>query len=63
MRSIAVSYGAVTIINAIATGKGSALGIDLETKATVELNDSGRITAKIRKAPGEDTKLMKLCAR
>jgi len=63
MRSVAISYGAVTIINAIATGKGSALGIDLETKAIVELNDSGRITAKIRNAPGEDTKLMKLCAR
>jgi len=63
MRSIAISHGAVTIINAIATGKGSALGISLETKATVELNDSGKITAKIKNSPGEDTKLMELCTR
>lgn len=63
MKSIAICHGAVTIINAIATGRGSAFGIDLETKATVELNNSGRITSRIRNAPGEDRGLMELCAR
>ncbi len=63
MKSIAICHGAVTIINAIATGRGSAFGIDLETKATVELNNSGRITSRIRNAPGEDRGLMELCTR
>ena len=37
MKGKAVVHGAVTIINAISTGKGGALGIDLKTEATVEL--------------------------
>ncbi|MBN2014824.1 MAG: shikimate kinase [Candidatus Altiarchaeota archaeon] len=61
--SKAVSYGAATIVNAIATGKGAAFGIDLETKAFVELNNSGSIKAKIRNASREDTTLIKLCVR
>jgi shikimate kinase len=63
MKSIATSHGAITVVNAIATGKGSALGIDLETKATVKLNDSGKVTARIEKAPDEDTRLIELCSR
>lgn len=35
----AISHGAATIINAIATGKGAAIGVDLWTKATVALTD------------------------
>jgi len=35
----AISHGAATIINAIATGKGSAVGVDLWTKAKVSLTD------------------------
>ena len=35
----AISYGAATIINAIATGKGAAVGVDLWTKAAVTLTD------------------------
>ena len=38
MQATAVSHGAATIINAIATGKGAGFGIGLETKATVKLN-------------------------
>ncbi len=37
----AVSYGAVTIVNAMATGKGAALGIKLWTKAKVTLTSHG----------------------
>jgi len=39
----AISHGAATIINAIATGKGAALGVDLWTKARVKLTDKPRI--------------------
>jgi len=35
----AVSHGAVTIVNAMATGKGAAIGIDLWTRAKVALTD------------------------
>lgn len=37
----AVSYGAVTIVNAMATGKGAALGIKLWTRAKVTLTSHG----------------------
>lgn len=38
-RAEAISYGAATIINAIATGKGAAVGVKLWTKAIVTLTD------------------------
>ncbi len=63
MKSIGVSHGAATIINAMATGKGAAFGIGLETKAVVELNDSGEFTARIRSHPKESTKLIEISAR
>jgi len=37
----AVAHGAVTILNAFATGKGAAIGIDLWTRARVTLQDGG----------------------
>ena len=37
----AVSYGAVTIVNAMATGKGAALGVKLWTRAKVTLTSQG----------------------
>lgn len=39
MIGIAGCRGAATIVNAIATGKGAAFGITLETDASVELNE------------------------
>ncbi len=63
MEATAISHGAATIINAIATGKGAGFGIDLKTKATVILNDSGKITGKIKGSSDEDTKLIELCAK
>jgi len=55
----AVAYGAATIVNAIATGKGAALGVDLWTKAKVELTDEpGIIEGRILSDPGEDTNLI-----
>jgi shikimate kinase len=48
-RAEAVSHGAATIINAIATGKGIAVGVDLWTKASVALTDeAGQVDVTIR---------------
>ncbi|MFQ6085492.1 MAG: shikimate kinase [Candidatus Bathyarchaeia archaeon] len=50
----AISHGAGTIINAIATGKGAAFGVGLWTKARVELTDEpGKIVGKILSDPRE----------
>jgi len=38
-KATAIAYGAATIINAIALGKGSAFGVDLWTKVEVKLTD------------------------
>ncbi|HIH87557.1 MAG TPA: shikimate kinase [Methanosarcinales archaeon] len=51
--------GAGTIINAIATWKGSAFGIDLKTNAKVRLNGDGRITGIIKE--GGDPGLIERC--
>jgi len=54
-RAEAISHGAATIINAIATGKGAAVGVDLWTKATVKLNDeSGHVDVSIRSDSSEN---------
>ncbi|MFQ6137203.1 MAG: shikimate kinase [Candidatus Hydrothermarchaeales archaeon] len=59
----AYALGSGTIINAIATGKGAAFGLDLKVKATVKLDDSGIITGRIREAPAEKTTLIERCVR
>lgn len=42
-KSTAVVHGAVSIVNAIATGKGSTLGISLKVEATVETENGNGI--------------------
>jgi len=60
----AVAYGAATVVNAISTGRGAALGVDLWTKARVELNrDIGEVTAMIQDEPGEATDLVTAVVR
>lgn len=55
----AVSHGAATIVNAIATGKGAAVGVDLWTKARVQLtNKQGVIESNIVSDPTEDPVLI-----
>jgi len=55
----AIAFGAASIINAIATGKGAALGVDLWTKARVRLTDeAGVIKARIVSEPEEKTTLI-----
>jgi len=59
----AVAYGAVTIVNALATGKGAAFGIDLWTKARVELTDDGDIETTILNEKNENTLLVEKCVK
>ncbi len=56
----AVAHGAATIINAIATGRGAAFGVDLWTRARVRLTDDAcNIEGKILSEPNENTALMR----
>ncbi len=57
MRGRARVHGAVSIVNAIATGRGAAMGVDLWTEAEVSLRDDGEIMVFIEDEPGEDTSL------
>lgn len=55
----AYALGAGTVINAIATWKGAAFGIDLKTYADVELsNNTSNINGSIEGAPDADTTLI-----
>lgn len=60
MRGYATVNGAATIINAIATWKGSAFGIGLKTSAEVELNSTGCLRGDV---PGVDTRLIERCVQ
>ena len=57
----AVAPAAGTVLNALATGTGSAFAIDLETTATVDLTDDGDIDAAIAGEPEADTTLIEGC--
>ncbi|WP_254531281.1 shikimate kinase [Natrinema gelatinilyticum] len=58
----AVAPAAGTILNALATGTGSAFAIDLETTATVELTSDGEIVGEVADQPEADTTLVERCA-
>ncbi|MFZ2410110.1 MAG: shikimate kinase [Candidatus Methanoperedens sp.] len=55
----AYAFGAGTIINAIATWKGAAFGIDLKTEAEVVLTDDKKIKGYMEE--GGDTELIERC--
>ncbi|SEH40942.1 shikimate kinase [Halopenitus malekzadehii] len=62
MEGRAAALGAGTILNALATGTGSAFGIDVETRATVTLDpDADGVTGTIAEAPDADTRLIERC--
>jgi shikimate kinase len=61
MNGHAVAPGAGTVLNALATGVGSAFAIDVETEATVELDDTGTVDGEIADAPDADTDLVERC--
>ncbi|WP_135828892.1 shikimate kinase [Halorussus halobius] len=57
----AVAPAAGTILNALATGTGSAFAIDAETTATVALDASGEVVGEVADAPDADTALVERC--
>jgi shikimate kinase len=57
----AVAPAAGTVLNALATGTGSAFAIDAYTEATVELDTGGDVTGEITGAPDADTRLIERC--
>jgi shikimate kinase len=61
MKGEAVCHGAVTIVNAIATGKGAAFGIRLRTWAEVELVHTKGIEVDIEGFRDEDPLLARRC--
>ncbi|MFP4170205.1 MAG: shikimate kinase [Methanomassiliicoccales archaeon] len=58
MRGEATCHGAATIVNAIATGRGAAFGLDLFTRAVVEITDEPGVSCD---AQGEDPSMVCSC--
>lgn len=55
-----IAHGAATVINAIATGKGAAVGVNLWTRAKVTLTDEkGVVTGRILSDTNEDDTLIR----
>ncbi len=63
MMGEAYALASGTVINAMATGKGSAYGIDLKLYSKVTLREDGKIVGVIKDDPKEDTRLIEICAR
>jgi shikimate kinase len=61
MEGRAAAPGAGTVLNALANGSGSAFAIDARTRASVELDDSGSVSAAVAGAPDADTRLVERC--
>ena len=62
MEGRAAALGAGTVLNALATGTGAAFGVDVETRATVELDpDAAAVTGTIAEDPAADTELIERC--
>ena len=58
----AAAPGAGTVVNALATGRGSAFAIDAETTASVRLSpETETVTGEIAGAPDGDTTLIRRC--
>lgn len=59
MKATALAHGAATIVNAIAFGKGAAFGVDLWTKAEVQLTSEPHFfTSEITSDPRESSILI-----
>ena len=62
MEGRAAALGAGTVLNALATGTGAAFGLDVETRATVDLDpDADAVEGTIPEAPDVDTALIERC--
>ncbi|HIJ00960.1 MAG TPA: shikimate kinase [Candidatus Methanomethylophilaceae archaeon] len=62
MKGHAVSFGAITVVNAIPSGKGATIGIDLRTEATFESGGS-KLIIMLEGQEKTDTKLAETCAQ
>lgn len=63
MKGRGEARGAVTIVNAIAAGKGCAVGVDLRTWAEVELVPGEGVEVEMDGLPDEPVKLVELCVQ
>ncbi len=63
MKGRGEARGAVTIVNAIAAGKGCAVGVDLRTWAEVELVPGEGVEVRMEGLPDEPTDLVRLCVQ
>jgi shikimate kinase len=61
MHGTGTAHGALTVVNAIPAGQGAAIGLDLETHAEVDLDDTGEVTVTIEDAADEDPALAEAC--
>ena len=61
MKTLSIVHGAISIVNAIATGQGSALGISLETCAEVTLTSDNLVEVIINNDKSENTGLAQEC--
>ena len=62
MEGRAAALGAGTVLNALATGTGAAFGIDVETRATVELDPAAEgVDGEIAEDAAADTDLIERC--
>lgn len=61
MKGHARAPAAGTVLNALATGVGSAFAIDMETRATVALHEEGGVTGEIAEDDSADTSLIERC--
>jgi len=57
-----ISYGAITVINAIPCGIGATVGIDLKTRAEFKVCGSKR-SVRIVNDPDEDTNMARICVK
>ena len=61
MEGRARAPAAGTVLNALATETGAAFAIDEYTRATVELDGGGEVTADVAEDPDADTRLIEAC--
>lgn len=60
MMAIGISYGAITVINAIPCGIGATIGINLETKAKFSIIGNSKVINIINNK-SEDTLMSRVC--
>lgn len=63
-RGVASACGSATVVNAIATGRGAAFGVELRVRAEVELIEGiEKITGRVVGDPSESPRLIEICVR